>query len=191
MNWANLTGLSYSARTIAPTGKQIERFLYSIVQHVDPAPGSHPVPTFAWIKSGFSVLCQALEFHYSEFALSRHDTRRIDALIETLVREGRLTKKAKRDQHWLPVHLMKRMVKTMYVDALRHGTSSWDTTLAKFQHLVILFALGARAGDITKDSLDQHELPFLAYKDVTIKIPSDRPEDMIMDINLRNLKAYK
>jgi hypothetical protein len=176
---------------VAPTGKQIERFLDSLVDHITPGPGSQQVPSFAWMTFGFSSLCQALYFNYADFELSRHDRVRIEAQMETHVQEGRLTKKSKRDKNWLGVHLMKRIVESLYADAWDNGALSWDTVLAKAQHLVIFFALGVRAGDITKDSRDRHELPFLAYQDVKIKILGHGPEDMIMDVTVRNLKGYK
>ncbi|KAF2711953.1 hypothetical protein K504DRAFT_531123 [Pleomassaria siparia CBS 279.74] len=151
-----------NAETATPNGEQIEGFLASIVKHVKPLSGG--VPNYDWLRTGLGRLIHACVFHYTDFKLNPTDHSRIAAVIETLLREGKLTKKVKRDKTWLGSHL----------------------------HVLLASALGARAGDITKGKHDVHDEAFLAYEDLRISIVNGQGiESFIMMVKLRNQKGFK
>jgi hypothetical protein len=77
-------------------------------------------------------------------------------------------------------------------EGLEEGTTNWDRVLQKVLSLLLLGALACRLGDITKHNKDTHDLPFLCYKDITIKlVGGTRIENLVALIVIRNEKAKK
>lgn len=65
-------------------------------------------------------------------------------------------------------------------------------TLAKIQNIVLVAALGCRVGDITKGQRDHHDLPYLCYGDIQIKLQGGNSiDDLVMVVLLRNNKGCK
>jgi hypothetical protein len=47
---------------------------------------------------------------------------------------------------------------------------TWDITISRCLSIVLVAAVGARSGDVTVAPLDRHALPYLAYKDVVLRM---------------------
>lgn len=163
-----LTADHYHSTTDTPKGEQVERFLTSIVALIKPT--THEVPAYSWAKGGVGHLIRSLVFYYSAFTLSRHETERIATTIDYLWQQGRLTKEPTLQKSWVGAFLVRRLVMSLLHHSLSNGTISWDVTLAKVMAIVVVAALSARAGDVTTHKLDEQELPFLCYNDVTIRL---------------------
>ena len=96
------------------------------------------------------------------------------------------------DKNWLGSFLTRKLTYGLLVDALENGTIQWTTVITKVLSMVIAAATGARAGDIMKDPLDVHELPFLCYRDITLKLSDgDSLDNMVAQIVIRNGKGHK
>lgn len=68
--------------------------------------------------------------------------------METLTLEKKLTNKLKFDKKWLGAFMVAKVIRAVYEEALTNGVISWDVALAKIQSMVLMAALGCRAGDI-------------------------------------------
>jgi hypothetical protein len=77
----------------------------------------------------------------------------------------------------------------MLNDAIRHSTVNWDVTLGKTLSIVLVAALGSRTGHVTTAPLDTHELPFLCYRDITLKLSEGH--NLIAEVVLPNEKGNK
>jgi len=91
-------------------------------------------------------------------------------MFHTLLKEGRITRKPIRDAQWIGALLLQRMIIALFREALEEGTTNWDKTIQKTLSLLLIGALSCRSGDIMKDQADTHELPFLCFDDITIKL---------------------
>lgn len=136
-----------------------------------------------------------LIFDYPFFKLSPHDSLRIKTLVDGFVKEGKLTKEPSRELHWVGVSLVKRMVDALFDDAVENGTRSWDVTILRVLSLVLTSALQCRSGDIHKHHRDEDDqpLPFIAYKDVRLKLIDGGREihNLEARITIRNEKGHK
>jgi len=64
--------------------------------------------------------------------------------------------------------------------------------LAKTLSIVLTAALASRTGDVTVDPLDEHELPFLCYEDIKLKlIKGDDLTNLVAKVVIRNEKGDK
>lgn len=72
--------------------------------------------------------------------------------------------------------------------ALNQGTMNWDVTLSRITSIVLTGALSARAGDVTTDALDDQPLPYLCYKDITMKfVGGQEIEDLQAKVVIRRV----
>jgi hypothetical protein len=155
--------------TATPFGEQIERFLSSIVENVNPR-SAHQVPSHKWLQQGLGHLVNSLVFYVKDFTLTKHERVRIATIVNQLFEEGKLTKDPAIERHHIGVFLVRKLATCLLSDALTNGTINWDVTLAKTLSIVLTAALASRTGDITTAPLDVHELFFLCYKDITLKL---------------------
>jgi hypothetical protein len=69
---------------------------------------------------------------------------------------------------------------------------NWDVTLSRITSIVLTAALSTRSGDIATDPTDNQPLPYLCYKDVTIKLVGGQNiEDLVTEVVIRNEKSKK
>lgn len=177
--------------TTTPVGEQIERFIDSIVGQIKPV-GLHQVPSYNWIQQGVLHLVDSIVFYHGEFTLSKHERLRIQATIHRLFHEKKLTKDPAIERHHIGVFLVRKLSTGLFKDALTTGTRSWDVTLAKVLSIILTSALAARTGDLTVGELDDHELPFLTYGDITLKLSKGaKLVDLVADVVIRNEKGKK
>ena len=177
--------------TTTPVGEQIERFIDSIAGRIKPK-GAHKVPSYLWIQQGVLHLVDSVVFYHREFTLSKHERLRIQSTIHRLFHEGKLTKDPSTERNYIGVFLVRKLSTGIFKDALTSGTRSWDVTLAKILSIVLTSALAARTGDLTVGELDDHELPFLTYGDITLKLyKGAKLVDLVANVVIRNEKGRK
>ena len=178
--------------TIAPSGEQIERFLTSILSKVKPK-SKHGVPSYSWMSTGLRYLIPALVFHYSNFKLSPHDSKRLSTLVDSFVKQGRLTKQPARERNTVGVSLVKTMADAMLKHALENGTLNWDVTVQDILHLILLCSLECRTHDITKAQRDDQPLPYLTYGDIALKFvgETNNIDHLEARVTIRNEKGFK
>jgi hypothetical protein len=125
--------------------------------------------------------------------LTRHETERISATVFGLLKEGKLTKEPSWERNWVGAFMVRRLVTAVFRDALLHGTLSWDVTISKALIIVMAAALTARTGDLTTAPLDEQPVPFLCYKDITLKLVGGgtRLENLHARCLIRNEKGDK
>ena len=133
-------------------------------------PRSREVPSYKWLQHSLRHLVNALVFYFKEFTASKHETIRLKATIDQLFQEGRLSKDPLRNKYHIRAFLVRKLAFSLLTVALANGTINWDVVLAKTLSIVLTAALASRTGDVTVAPLDEHELPFLCYEDITLKL---------------------
>ena len=140
---------------------------------------------------GLSSIIKASAFHFADFKLTNYDSTRIASVFESMILQGMLTRQRKFDRQWLGAFMVAKMVRALYEESLE-GVCNWDIALAKIQNMVLVSALGCRVGDITKGQRDRHNLPYLCYGDIQMKlIGGGTVDDLVMVVLLRNNKGCK
>lgn len=182
--------MSYRVNSLAstPTGKDLERFLDTIVRHITPG---GLVPTKLWMELGLGHLKMALTFNYPEFRLSSHDDLRLQCTIDTLWMDGRLTTESK-ERQWVGVALVKKMVIASLKNAIDNGTRSWDYTANDILMILLTSSLQCRAGDIMRSWFDKQPFPYIIYSDIIMKfVGGFQIENLVGQVTIRNEKGHK
>jgi hypothetical protein len=135
-----------------PKGEEIVHFLPIIVNRIKPI--HNEVPSVRTIQSGLQQLVDALIFHYADFQISPHESKRIGATVNELLVQGKLTKDPIQEKYWVGVVMVRKLATAIFEDSLTYGALNWDVTIYKALVVVIVAALASRAGDVTKDALD-------------------------------------
>lgn len=108
-----------NAETAAPTGQHIERFVNSVVNHLQPYKGT--AVSLGTIKVSLSSIIKASAFYFPDFKLTNHDTARLAFTLESLVIEGKLTRQKKFDKQWVGAFMLANMVRALYSQSLKEG----------------------------------------------------------------------
>ena len=173
-----------------PTGYLIIRFMSVVTANIR-GKGPSGVPSRIWIKTALSRLNSSFRFHHSGWGLTPSDQERQKSFVNQLQKEGKITRDPAVERHWAGVLMIRRLVGTLYQQELDEGTTCWDVTLAKAAAIVLPGVLIARTGDITKHRLDDQELPYLAYGDVSIRVRDATTFQLEAAFKVRNLKGHK
>jgi len=110
-------------------------------------------PNHTVVTSAFQVLLSYGEFTWDEgkgFKITRHDGLRLQTWIDDAVKANRLTKGHWRKKSWIGFVTLSRMVRTFLNHCHTHGCWSWDVVISKCLSVVLVAALGARSGDVTR-----------------------------------------
>jgi hypothetical protein len=75
-----------------------------------------------------------------------------------------------RDKYFVGAFLVRKLSSALFTDALRNRTINWDVTMAKALSIVLIATIATYTGDVTKALLEVHKLPFLYFKDITLKL---------------------
>jgi hypothetical protein len=150
------------------------------------------------MKSGIQSLCGSCVFHFlgyvlqlsvgpytdgSDFTLSRHERERITSTTLSLLKEGKFTKEPSWERSWVGGFMVRRLVTALFEDC----AVQWDDQLGCHNIKSSSNCHGCcsgstvRTGDVTMAPLDEERLPFLCYKDITLKL--------VGVTRLENLKA--
>lgn len=76
-----------------------------------------------------------------------------EATLQTLMKEGALTREPKQEHHWVTSKVIEKMIRAMFTDAIVNGTWSWDALLMKALSLLLQCFTGSRAGEIRRSRL--------------------------------------
>ncbi|KAL2075417.1 hypothetical protein VTL71DRAFT_360 [Oculimacula yallundae] len=173
-----------------PNGAEIERFLASMISKVTPV--GNDVPSLSWLKVGFRRILMGLIFKYSAFSLSAHERARMRSVFHQFLNDGLITRQPSREAQWVGAFLVSRMVGALLRQAFDEGTTDWDKTIQKALSMVLIAALSCRCGDIMKTQSETHDLPFLCYDDITIKLVDGNDlNNLVATVLIRNEKAKK
>lgn len=174
-----------------PSGDEIVRFIDVIIRRLKPR--SREVPSYAVVRGGLRSLIDGLIFKYPEFSLTPHEQRRIEASVNSAVSAGGLTKDPLREKLWAGVTIVRRLVTAILTDALNNGVPNWDIIIQRALSIVMMAALASRSGDFTRRSdYNDHELAFLAYKDVWMKlVGGEEITNIQAEVVIRNEKGHR
>ncbi|KAL8643647.1 MAG: hypothetical protein Q9210_007603, partial [Variospora velana] len=171
-----------------PVGQEFERFAEALAPKVRPR-GGHAVPSYRWLQMGLTVAADGLLNLY-DYRLSPHDTKRLDAMMHLMLKQGKLTKDPVREKQWAGLSILRTMVQAWLIKALAEGTMCWDQVFSRVGTMVWMSALQCRAGDFLKDALDDHPLPYLAYRDIELRLVGGLSlEHLTAKVTLRNVKG--
>ena len=173
------------------TSHHIQRFLVAIVRRVTSK--SNDVPSYGWMTQGFTSLMNGLHFYRKDMTpFDRHERERLAHTIQCLLNEGKITTSLSRKPEWVGVHILRHIVTTVMMNALRNGTINWDVTLSKMTSLLLLSSTCARVGDLYYHHLDKQPFPYLIYKDIVLKfVGGSDLEHLMANITIRNEKGKK
>lgn len=152
-------------------------------------PRTNQVPAYSWLKSGVGFTIECCVFHHKTFTLTPHERTRIATLLDSLHQQGKITQDPSWERNWVGVVVVRKLVASLVKEAFQCGTMTWDVTVAKCLSIMLVAALGSRAGDVSVRPRDRHESPYLAYKDIVIKMKGGSTVDDV--ITLRNEKGDK
>jgi hypothetical protein len=156
------------------------------------SPVGNDVPSLSWIKVGFRHIIVGLIFQYPKFTLSPHERTRMTSLFHQFLKDGLVTRKPVREAQWVGAFLVRRLVVALLQQAFEEGTGNWDKTIQKALSILLIAALSCRGGDIMKTQSETHDLPFLCYDDITIKLVGGLSlENLVATVVIRNEKAKK
>ncbi len=105
-----------------PTADDIAKFCISIVNHVKPVKNS--VPSFRWLESALETTVRSCEFHYKSFTYDRHDKARAQAVLNTLLPEGKVTRDRIFERKWAGCVVVRILVIGLITDAWLNRTIS-------------------------------------------------------------------
>lgn len=124
-------------------------------------------------------LNRALTFHYADYQLSKHGSLRIQAVINKLLNDGRLTTDPLREAQWLSCQVVKKMATAVLIDAVEEGTESWDVTIASVFSLVLQAALCSRPGDFKRSAYYAGE-EYIKLRDIEMVSTADNDGNVQM-----------
>jgi hypothetical protein len=135
------------------TGADVIRFFDSIISIIKPRARDNPAPSHTVVIRGFGIIDSYGTFQYSKksgYELTAQDRSHMQTWLDGAVKAGRLTKGRCQEHVWLGFTIVSRMGNAWFDHHHRHGTWSWDVTIAKLMSIVLIASLGSRAGDVAR-----------------------------------------
>lgn len=127
--------------------------------------------SFGTVSDGATMVVDHLMYKYpparSVFKNSNFSLK-MKSLLNTHVEDGFLTRDALRERHWISRHMLARMCQVVLLNAVDHGTRSWDWVVQDVLLLSMLCGTVGRIGDLlyTYDKGNR----FVAWRDITLKL---------------------
>lgn len=154
-----------------------------------------PAPNESTIKEATKVLIAYGHFRWSRadgFDLSKHDASRLAVWIDDAVKAGRLVRGRWRESSWIGYATLSRLVRAYLERALCYGTRNWDLIIAKCFSVVLVAALGARAGDVAR-SHGYTGQEYLQFRHIELTVEGDAPDlaNLAATITLEFVKGSK
>ncbi|KAK7711430.1 hypothetical protein SLS64_005454 [Diaporthe eres] len=179
-----------------PSGDDIARFVESIASKVVPRAlgGNKPVPNLGNIQNGVRALCSGLIFKFN-FSLSRQECRRLDTLLDSLVKEGKLIKGRWRKRERVGFYILRILGQAWFTKSLTEGCLSWDIIISRFLSVSLVAATASRAGDITR-SQGYTGPQYVRWEHIELVLVGEhddepRIEDMVAQITIAYEKGSK
>lgn len=133
-----------------PTGDNIARFIETISAKCIPSYRDKPAVSLTSIRNAVLNVYARLQFKHKLLNFSRHNFKRIDTVLDRLVKEGKLTPGRWRKRQRAGVALVRLLGQAWFTDCLTHGCRSWDVTISRFLSISLMAATAGRAGDIVR-----------------------------------------
>jgi integrase len=132
-------------------------------------------------------------FQWEEIILSAFGRSRLEAFVQTMLRDGRVTRNASNTRRWAGAAIVRKLATTLFNDAWLQGTISRDVTIYKTFSIILVAALGCRPGDVAACRLDDHKLNYITFQDFKIFMPRDGTffHDLRASITIPNAKGHK
>lgn len=144
------------------------RFIETIVGHIKVVIRGKSAPQLKTMQNGLENLTEALVFKYPKFSISKHESRRIETLLDMLANEKKLLRGKWSKTQWLGVALLEKMARAWLQSALDQGCLSWDVQLSKLLSISLVVALCCRAGEVSLSRGYTEE--FLRWEHVQLKV---------------------
>lgn len=110
-----------------------------------------------------------MTFEYAEFELTKHYKLRIEAAIDSLVQEGKLTVGNWRKSQWIGFLTLRSLLVSYIKDGLTNGVTSWDVRVSRWLSIVLQSSADSRAGEVARsDNYDGEQ--FMKWADIEIKL---------------------
>ena len=125
------------------------------------------------------------------FSISRRDSKRIESLLNKLVKEKVLFKGKWRKVNRVGFKTLHYMVDTHMRAGLTEGVLSWDPYISKQLSIVLMAAFASRSGEVVRSRMYE-DMQCLCFKDLTVMFfEGDDVRNLIMNVCLRFVKGYK
>ena len=186
--------LTIHSPRLTPNSEDIIRFLAGYVQvHTKTGRGASGTAKYDTIKHAIIYLHKGLLFRHPNYKITSHEASRIQATVDTLLRDGFLTKEMGRSREPAGAVVARRLVTALLTDSIVKGTYSWSETLNDAACLLLISCLHCRSGDIIGDTKDTRpDLPGLRYSDLELVVgPGGGLKDVQMRIRMRSSKNHK
>lgn len=192
----HLPPLSYVCQLLnsadhVPTGEDIGRFLESISNKITSQIRGKPCVSLEHMRKAVYHICSGLLFK-QDFRLSRHESRRLDTLLDTLAKEGKLTTGKWRSRQRIGFALLQKMGQAWFTRHLTYGCLSWDVAISKFLPLVLMSSTVSRVGDIGRSSYYTGS-EYLRWEHIELVLEGDEPriKNMVAKITIEYEKGSK
>ncbi|KAK4983140.1 hypothetical protein LTR50_007403 [Elasticomyces elasticus] len=156
-----------------PTGKDLARFLVSIVPNIHSSFGSVECPalpiSYATIRNAMKLTVYTIQCRHDTFRLTCGEQDQIKTLFRKLQEDGQISKERKLERQWLPARTIGHFVRALLKNAIRHGTYNWSLVIYKCLCIILQSALSCRAGDIAR-SVRYEDDECLRYEHVELKV---------------------
>lgn len=156
-----------------PSGELVCRFVGHIIERLHTNILGKPAYSRVTLRNGLYALVRRLVFEYAEFKMTSHQGRRIDAVLATLVHDGKLTVGKWRKSQWLGFLTLRSLLLSYVSDGLVNGVRSWDVRVSRWLSVVFQSSADSRSGEIVKSaSYDKFKGgdKFMRWKDVEIQL---------------------
>jgi hypothetical protein len=130
-------------------------------------------------------------FKYPAFKLSRHESIRIDTVLDTLSKEKKVLRGKWRKSQWLGANLLEKVSRAWLRAALDKGCLSWDVQLHKLLSIVLLSALACRSGEVSLSRGYADE--YMRWSHIKLKLAADgnTVDNLEADVTLSFEKGKK
>ena len=103
-----------------------------------------------------------------------HESARFKVWLEQAVKDGKLKIGTWKKRVWIGFAVLSRLVSSLLSHKIQHGSINWDIQIAKCLSVVLISALGARSGDVTRSNHYTGQ-EFLQWRHVHLHIVGDQP----------------
>jgi hypothetical protein len=125
------------------------------------------------------------------FIISRSKSKRIDSLLNKLVKEKVLTAGKWIPSNRIDFQTLLVLTDTWMKSGLTDGLTSWDTCISRQLGIVLMASLAARSGDVTRTQVYEG-MECCLFRDLTLRFQGgDDIEHLTMHACLRFVKGYK
>lgn len=138
------------------------------------SPGDKTVPQKSTILRGLGIVLAYSHFKWSDFMMGAHVSSRFKVFLEQAIRDGKLKTGHWQKQTWLGFAVLSRLVSSFLAHKIQHGTHNWDIQIAKCLSLVLVAALGARSGDVSRSHRYTGQ-QFLQYRHINLHLVGSQP----------------